>query len=110
MKSRFTNINNILPKVLTQYGLDKRMYEHALFSLWPSIVDEIYACRSAPLYLDSNNILVITVKDSSTAQEFSFLKPSILKKMQQIALTLGLTVNEPAFRFKAISDTDKRKS
>lgn len=109
MKSKFTSINNILPKVIAQYGLDKRMYEQALFSLWPSLVDDVYAHRSAPLYLDSNHTLIITVKDSSTAQELSFLKSDLLKKLQQIAPTLGLTINNLRFDLKQFQ-TLKKKS
>jgi len=99
-KSKFTNIGNILPTVLEKLGLDRRLNETALFSLWTSLVDEIYVNRSIPLYIDASNILLVAVEDSSTAQEMSFFKPKLLEKLKRVAPQLGLRIDGLRFDLK----------
>ncbi len=99
-KNKFANISNILPKVVEKLGLDRRLNEQALFYLWPSILDEIYASRSIPLYIDTQNILLVAVEDSSTAQELSFIKPKLIKKLKEIAKQLDLKIEGIRFDLK----------
>ncbi len=99
-RNKFTNIGNILPKVVEKLDLDKRLNEQALFCLWPSLVDEIYAERSIPLYIDESNNLIVAVKDSSTAQELSFAKSKLIQKLKSIAPQFGLTMNGLRFDLK----------
>lgn len=99
-KSRFTSINNILPRVAKEFGLDRRMQEQALFSLWPSLVESIYASRSAPLYLDGQGTLIVSVENGSTAQELSFLKTKLLAQLEQIGAGLGLRIKGIRFDLK----------
>jgi hypothetical protein len=108
-KNKFTNINNILPKVVEKLGLDKRLNEQALFYLWPSILDEVYASRSIPLYIDSQNILLIAVEDSSTAQELSLIKPKLIKKLKEIAKQLDLKIEGIRFDLKQFHQARKQR-
>lgn len=109
-KSRFANISTILPGVVTKLGLDRRMQEQALFSLWSSLVDPIYASRSMPLYLDGQGIMVVAVENGSTAQELSFAKTKLLKQLQPIAGSLGMAIKGMRFdlkRFYQVCDDEK---
>ncbi len=99
-KNKFTNISNILPKVAEKLGLDRRLNEQALFYLWPSILEEVYASRSIPLYIDNNYFLLVAVKDSSTAQELSFIKPKLIKKLKEVAKQLDLKIEGLRFDLK----------
>jgi len=104
-KSKFAGVNTILPGVIDQLGLDRRMQEQALLSLWPSLVDPIYASRSMPLYIDGQGMVVIAAENGSTAQELSFLKTKLLAQLQQIGVGLGLTIKGMRFDLKRFSQT-----
>jgi len=102
-KGKFTEINNILPRVLNSLGLDKHLHEQSLFSLWPSLVPEVYASRSRPIYIDNQGILVVAVENGSTAQDLSFLKAKILEQLQHFARGLGLSIKGMRFDLKHFS-------
>ena len=108
-KNKFTNVSNILPKVVEKLGLDKRLNEQALFYLWPSILDEPYSSRSLPLYIDTQNVLLIAVEDSSTAQELSFIKPKLIKKLKEIGKQLDLKIEGIRFDLKQFHLTRKQR-
>jgi hypothetical protein len=108
-KSKFAGINTILPGVVVDLGLDRRMQEQALFSLWPSLLDRIYATRSMPLFIDSKGILVVAVENGSTAQELSFLKAKLLDQLQPICVGLGLTIKGMRFDLKRFSQSLNRE-
>jgi hypothetical protein len=99
-KNKFTNISNILPKVVEGLGLDRRLNEQAFFCLWASLVDEVYINRSIPLYIDQQNVLIVAVENSSTAQELSFIKAKLVEKIRQIAPQFGLTIDGLRFDLK----------
>jgi hypothetical protein len=105
-KSKFAPINTVLPSVIAKLGLDRRMQEQALFSLWPSLLDPIYASRSMPLYIDGQGILVVAAQNGSTAQELSFLKAKLLVQLQPIGTELGLTIKGMRFDLKRFSRAD----
>ena len=102
-KAKFTTVNTIMPSLIVKLGLDRRMQEQALLSLWPSLVDPIYASRSMPLYIDEQNILVVAAENGSTAQELSFHKTKLLTQLQQIGIGLGLTIKGMRFDLKRFS-------
>ncbi len=77
-----TSVNQVLNKVVGKLGLDRRLKEHALMSLWPSVAGEMFATCSRPLFLDHEGNIVIAVKDASVGQELSLLKVDLAKKMR----------------------------
>lgn len=99
-KRALDSIDSVLTKLVGSLGLDKRLKEHALLSLWPLMIGEVFADKSRPLFLDYEGNLVIAVKDASVAQELSLLKPAIISKMRMAAQSMGLKVNGMRFDLK----------
>ena len=109
-KNKFTNISNVLPRVAADLGLDKRLNEQAMFCLWSSILGETYAVRSIPLYIDGQNNLIVAVEDSSTAQELSFLKPKLIKKLKELGVQFGLDIDGLRFDLKQFAAVRKQRA
>jgi Dna[CI] antecedent, DciA len=108
------SIDTVLSKFANSLGLDKRLKEHALLSLWPLMIGEVFADKSRPLFLDYEGNLVIAVKDASVAQELSLLKPAIISKMRMAAQSMNLKVTGMRFDLKhyyggtpAVSEGDR---
>jgi hypothetical protein len=99
-RGSFATINNVLSRLVTKLGLDRRLKEHALMGLWPVVAGDFFAKQSRPLFIDTENSLVVTVKDASVAQELSLKKREILRKLQQAATSLGMTVSGLRFDLK----------
>lgn len=99
-KRALDSIDSVLSRLVGSLGLDKRLKEHALLSLWPLMIGEMFADKSRPLFLDYEGNLVIAVKDASVAQELSLLKPAIISKMRMAAQSMGLKVNGVRFDLK----------
>ena len=95
-----STISNVLNKLVGTLGLDKRLKEHTLMSLWPTLIGDTFAQKSRPLFIDSELNLVIAVKDASVAQELSLLKTEIVKKLRIAANTMNLTINGMRFDLK----------
>lgn len=92
LKTGLSKLDKILPRVLRKSGLERRLREHALFSLWPSIVGEVLAQRSRPLYVDLQSNLVITVSDSAVAQEIQFARMQLLQKLIPFSKASGVDI------------------
>lgn len=86
------NVNNVLNKVMSSLGLDRRLKEHTLASMWPTFVPGNVAQRSRPLFIDSQCNLVVSVADASTGQELSMLKSRILTKLIPAARSLSIDI------------------
>lgn len=95
-----TSIDSVLTRVVSTMGLEKRLKEHTLCNLWPTLIGDQFAQKSRPLFIDHEGSLVIAVKDASVGQELSLLKPEILKKVRVAAHSLGLTVSGMRFDLK----------
>lgn len=85
-------LDTVLHQVVDKLGLDRRLKEHALCSLWPNIVGSALAGRSHASLIDSAANLIVTAQDASVAQELSMLKPKILSKVLEMARSLGLEI------------------
>jgi hypothetical protein len=109
-KAKLASINTVLPSLVAKFGLDRRLQEQALFSLWPSLVDPIYANRSIPIFIDEQRLLVIAVENGSVAQELSFLKTKLLAKLQPLALALGFTIKGMRFDLKSFSKYSQKEN
>lgn len=96
----FTNLSNVLPKVMRALGIDKRLREHTFIKLWPHIVGEPFASRARPLFIDYEGNLVVAVKDAVVGQEFGFARAEVLKKLRHTARGLNIEINGLRFDMK----------
>ncbi len=101
MKNSLSRVNTVLDSLLNKLGLDKRLRERCLMDLWPSLVGDFFDQRTRPLFIDSENQLVVAVKDASVGQELSLRKRDILLRLKACAQGLNLVVKGLRFDMKA---------
>jgi hypothetical protein len=99
-KATFTDVGNVLNRVVSTLGLDRRLRENAFFNLYPALVGEPFASKSRPIFLDHEGSLILSVKDASAAQEFSFAKREIQRKLAAAAKGLDLQLRGIRFDLK----------
>jgi hypothetical protein len=99
-KAKFANVGDVLDKVTQGLSLDRRMREHALRQIWPTLIGEPFAEKSRLLFVDSEDNLVVAVSDASSAQEMSFSKRTLLSKIYPAARALGLKIKGMRFDLK----------
>ena len=92
LRKGLSRLDKILPKVLRKSGLERRLREHAIFGLWPSVVGEKLAGRSRPLFVDSQSNLVVTVSDSAVGQEISLARTQLLKALTPLSRAAGIQI------------------
>lgn len=85
-------VNDVLSKVSSALGLDRRLREHTLASMWPTFVSGAVADRSRPLFIDSAKNFVVSVADASTGQELSMMKTKVLAQLIPSARALGIEI------------------
>lgn len=100
---RFTNLSSVLNKVVSKYGIDKRLKEHTLMTTWEHLVGEPWSSLSKPVFFDYERNLVVAVRDSSVAQELSLRKLQILKSLTAMARSLGVSLKGVRFDIKSYS-------
>ncbi|MBX7145076.1 MAG: DUF721 domain-containing protein [Oligoflexia bacterium] len=81
-KSKLEKIEGVLRSALRGAGLDKEIARYSFVLHWPEIVGEKVAARTTPECI-RNRALVVKVPDSYWAQELSFQKQVILKRLQR---------------------------
>jgi hypothetical protein len=99
-RKEFANVSDVLNKVSHNLGLDKRLHEHSLISMWPTLVGAPVARRSRPLYIDAERNYVVAVADAALAQELSLLKTKILSRLIPTGRALGVTIKGMRFDLK----------
>lgn len=99
-RKNFASISGVLPRVLRDLGLDKRLKEHTFLSLWPHIVGEPFGSRARPLFIDNERNLVVAVQDASVGQEMGFHKAVLLAKLKQAAIGVGIDFRGMRFDMK----------
>lgn len=99
-KKSWSPVSTVLTQLLSRLGLERRLREHTLVSLWPTIVEPQVAERTRPLFLDSEGKLVVSVRDASTGQELSLRKTELTKSLQKIARGIGIQVTGMRFDLK----------
>ncbi len=95
-KSDLTAIKGILARALAQKGLEQKVERYEFILHWPEIVGETLATISKPDYI-SRKVLLVTVVHSAWAQELTFLKPALLRKLS-LYLRKGDVVEDMVFR------------
>jgi hypothetical protein len=86
------SINTVLNNVVSGLGLERRLRENALISLWPQVVGETLAPRSRPLFIDIERNLVVAAASGSVAQELSLMKPQLMRHLTKLAASLNVEV------------------
>jgi hypothetical protein len=97
---QFNRVDDVLNSVVNHLGLDKRLREHTLINLWPTLISQFFSDRSRALFVDNEGTLVIAVKDASTGQELTLLSPQLTPKLKQLAANLNLAVKGLRFELK----------
>lgn len=77
-------IGDVLREALARRGLDSRLAHYRFVSLWPEIVGEAIANHSVP-ELVKRGVLVVRVSDSVWAQELTFRRETILRRIKRLA-------------------------
>ena len=99
-RTNLSSISNVLNKVMSKYGLDKRLRTEALLSCWPQAVGEPFSSLTRPLYIDFEGNIVIAVKDSAVGQELSFRKNELIRNLRPLAKGLGIQLTGMRFDLK----------
>ncbi|MFQ5511358.1 MAG: DUF721 domain-containing protein [Candidatus Krumholzibacteriia bacterium] len=82
--NRFSRIGDILPAVLKSVGLDKKLKERELLSLWPTVVGEEIAARTRAVRVE-RGVLHVEVRHSAWLQELYFMEKEIYGKLRERA-------------------------
>lgn len=75
-------INAVLNSALKKYGIDEHLARYQFVQQWDQIVGEEIAKRTAPEAI-KNGKLIVRVNSSVWAQELSFQKEVILKRLKR---------------------------
>ena len=75
-------IATVLQSALHSSGLDKKLLRYTFVSKWEEIVGGPLASRSRPEVI-RDGVLIVRVNDSVWAQELSFYKQSLLKRLSR---------------------------
>ena len=65
-----------------------------------ALVSQFFSERSRALFIDNEGALVVAVKDASSGQELTLLKPQLLPKLKSLAANLNLTIKDLRFELK----------
>lgn len=98
-QSRLTapkTVGNFLQSILAKHGLDHKVNEYNFIKSWPEVVGLEMAQRSKPIRIRGECLIVDTI-NSVWAQELSFHKELILKKLQRF-LANGQKISDVEFR------------
>ena len=80
----FSRIGDVLPAVLKSVGLDKKLKERELLSLWPSVVGEEIAARTEAIKIE-RGVLYVRVTHAAWLQELTFMESEIYKELRAAA-------------------------
>ena len=95
-----TRVDSILSLALKRYGLEDKIHRYRFVSHWKEIVGEELAKRSRPDRI-RGRILIVAVRNSAWAQEMSFLKKTILMRLNRF-LDSDLAIEDVKFVVQAI--------
>jgi predicted nucleic acid-binding Zn ribbon protein len=102
IRTDLTRIKGILAKALAGKGLDKKIERYEFILHWESIVGEKLAEVSKPEYI-SRRALIVRVLHPVWAQELTFMKPTLLRKLAPF-LKRGDVVDDMVFRVGPLID------
>lgn len=99
-KRSMSSVNSVLNKLVASLNLDKRLKEHTLMGLWPTVVGEPFASKSRPLFIDHEGSIVISVSDAAVGQELSLMRSQLVKRMRIAGNGLGIEIRGLRFDLK----------
>ncbi len=82
VENRFTRIGEILPGVLKKIGLERKMKEREILSLWPEAVGDEVAARTKAVKLEKGELRVC-VDHGAWMQELHFMEKEIIAKLRE---------------------------
>jgi len=91
------DVGSILKRVLKTHGLEKKLARYEFILQWKEIVGAEIAKRAKPEYLRGDTLIVL-VESSIWAQELSFQKDIILRRLKRFSDFEGL--NDIHFKIK----------
>jgi len=86
---RFARVGDILPAVLKSIGLDQKLKEREILSIWPEVVGTEIAERTEAVRVD-RGVLHVRVDHSAWVQELHFMEKALLKKLRERAPDIKL--------------------
>ena len=86
---KFMRIGEILPAILKSIGLDKKLKEREILSLWPAVVGEEVAARAHAERIE-RGVLYVSVDHGAWMQELHFMEKDILRKLRDRAPNVQL--------------------
>jgi hypothetical protein len=95
-----SSVNKVLNQLVSSLNLDRRLKEHTLLGLWPTIVGEPFATKSRPLFIDHEGNIVISVSEAAVGQELSLMRSQLVKKMRVAGNGLGVEIRGIRFDMK----------
>ncbi|PZM79160.1 MAG: hypothetical protein DKT66_22020 [Candidatus Melainabacteria bacterium] len=95
-----SSVNKVLNQLVSSLNLDRRLKEHTLLGLWPTIVGEPFATKSRPLFIDHEGNIVISVSEAAVGQELSLMRSQLVKKMRIAGNGLGVEIRGIRFDMK----------
>ena len=81
---RFARIGDILPAVLKSAGLEQRLRDQEILTIWPTAVGEAIAARTTAVKME-HGVLHVQVAHSVWLQELYFMEKEILLKLREKA-------------------------
>ncbi|HSA06337.1 MAG TPA: DUF721 domain-containing protein [Candidatus Gastranaerophilales bacterium] len=101
--SYFENINSVIETLMEELGLEKGLKINSIAKLWSKIVgprfektSKIYSIYASKGY----EIAIVAVSSSTVAQELSFYKAEIVKKLYNLGKNYGFNIKEVNFSTK----------
>jgi predicted nucleic acid-binding Zn ribbon protein len=88
-QKRFARVGDILPTVLKSIGLDRKLREREILSIWPDAVGVDIAARTQAVKVD-RGVLYVRVEHSAWIQELHFMEKEFLRKLRQKAPDIEL--------------------
>ena len=83
-QKRFARVGDLLPAVLKSIGLDRKLKQQEIISIWPEVVGAEIAARTQAYKVDKG-VLFVRVDHSAWIQELHFMEKEILKKLKNRA-------------------------
>jgi len=76
----FKRLSDILPRVYSRIGLEEKLRERELISLWPEIVGQEVAARTRAVRF-KKGVLFVEVSHGAWLQELRFREKEIMAKL-----------------------------
>jgi hypothetical protein len=83
-QNRFARVGDLLPAVLKSLGLDRKLKQQEIISIWPEVVGTEIAARTQAYKVDKG-VLFVRVDHSAWILELHFMEKEILKKLKSRA-------------------------